>query len=569
MKRLGCIIYIVIYLVWYKGSSVMKKSKIISDIKTEYYLVDRIVSEKDTVNSSLILEDLPRQSGSLKDESRFIIKKGGYILLDFGVELQGGLLISTHVANGANIRIIFGESAQEAMSGLGCKGFENMHSVRDYVINTGIQTTFETGNTGFRFVKISVDKDVYLNNIQAVCRMRNLEQRGSFECSDELLNKIWETGAYTVNLNVQEYIWDGIKRDRLVWVGDLNPEINTILAAFGDAKCIKESLDCAVSELKENKWLKEPSYSLWWFINQYELYMHSGDMDYLEQNREMFENISEQIFDEISEDGGYSFDNDYFVDWSSKGTPYEKAGFNSVLEMSLKSIINLSEIYGTEEIKNTAIKKLEIVKKNDFEYAGSKQVTALKYIAGDLDDNEAREILIKNGAEGLSCFMGFYVLKALARMGDVKSALDIIRQYWGGMLSVGATTFWEDFDIKWLENGTRIDELVPEGMTDVHGDNGKHCYKGFRHSLCHGWASGPTGILSRYVLGVKIEEAGCKKIRITPNLGDLDYARGSFPTPYGEIRIEHTKKDGKIITKVNAPLDVTIIGDNKISISNY
>lgn len=544
----------------------MKKSKRITDIKTEYYLVDRIISEKDTINSSLILEDLPRQSGSRKDESRFIIKAGGYILLDFGIELQGGILISTHVTNDANIRITFGESAEEAMRGLGCKNFENMHSVRDYVINAGIQTTFETGNTGFRFVKISVDKDVYLNNIQAVCRMRNLEQRGSFECSDELLNKIWKTGAYTVNLNVQECIWDGIKRDRLVWVGDMNPEINTILAAFGDTKCIKESLDFAVDELGDNKWLKIPSYSMWWFINQYELYMYSGDIEYLQQNREMFENTANQIFEEISEDGSYSFDNDYFVDWSSKFTDYEMAGFNSVLELSLECIKNLSDIYGAEKIKDTAIRKLAIVRKNNFKYAGSKQVTALKYLAGDLDDKETRDILTYNCAEGLSCFMGFYVLKALARMGDVKSALDIMRQYWGGMLSVGATTFWEDFDIKWLENGTRIDELVPEGMIDIHGDNGKHCYTGFRHSLCHGWASGPTWILSRYVLGIKIEDAGCKKVRITPNLGDLDYARGTFPTPYGEIRVEHTRKDGKIVTKVNAPSEVTIIGDYEMSV---
>ncbi|MFQ9800204.1 MAG: hypothetical protein ACLR23_16090 [Clostridia bacterium] len=30
------------------------------------------------------------------------------------------------------------------------------------------------------------------------------------------------------------------------------------------------------------------------------------------------------------------------------------------------------------------------------------------------------------------------------------------------MLSLGATTFWEDFDLRWLENAARIDELTPE-----------------------------------------------------------------------------------------------------------
>lgn len=78
------------------------------------------------------------------------------------------------------------------------------------------------------------------------------------------------------------------------------------------------------------------------------------------------------------------------------------------------------------------------------------------------------------------------------------------------MLDLGATTFWEDFDIKWLDNAARIDELVPEGKVDVHRSYGDFCYKGFRHSFCHGWASGPTAWLSEHVLGISIVEPGCK-----------------------------------------------------------
>ena len=79
------------------------------------------------------------------------------------------------------------------------------------------------------------------------------------------------------------------------------------------------------------------------------------------------------------------------------------------------------------------------------------------------------------------------------------------------MLDLGATTFWEDFDIKWLDNAARIDELVPEGKVDVHRSYGDFCYKGFRHSFCHGWASGPTAWLSEHVLGISIVEPGCKR----------------------------------------------------------
>ena len=142
--------------------------------------------------------------------------------------------------------------------------------------------------------------------------------------------------------------------------------------------------------------------------------------------------------------------------------------------------------------------------------------------------------------------------------GDVKGALDVIRGFWGAMLQLGATTFWEDFDISWVENAGRIDEIVPEGKKDVHGDYGKFCYKQFRHSLCHGWASGPTAFLAQHVLGINVTEPGCKKVIIEPNLGDLEWAKGTYPTPYGNIYVEHRWENARIITKYTVPEEVDV-----------
>ena len=48
-------------------------------------------------------------------------------------------------------------------------------------------------------------------------------------------------------------------------------------------------------------------------------------------------------------------------------------------------------------------------------------------------------------------------------------------RYWGAMIDLGATSFWEDFDINWIPNAAPIDELVPEGKKDIHGDCGAYC----------------------------------------------------------------------------------------------
>jgi hypothetical protein len=190
-----------------------------------------------------------------------------------------------------------------------------------------------------------------------------------------------------------------------------------------------------------------------------------------------------------------------------------------------------------------------------------KQAAALMAIAGLMDPEEACEKFISvGGPKGFSTFYGYYMLEALARAGRYEEAMDIISQFWGGMLDMGATTFWEDFDLDWTRNAGRIDEFVPEGKQDIHGDFGGYCYVGFRHSFCHGWASGPTAWLSDHVLGVEILEPGCRKVRITPHLGKLQWAEGTYPTPYGQIQIRHeAQPDGTVKSSIKAPKGVKVV----------
>lgn len=42
------------------------------------------------------------------------------------------------------------------------------------------------------------------------------------------------------------------------------------------------------------------------------------------------------------------------------------------------------------------------------------------------------------------------MLRAMAAAGNYQGAIDVIRQFWGAMLDLGATTFWEDFNLDWL-----------------------------------------------------------------------------------------------------------------------
>lgn len=507
--------------------------------------------------------------------------KGG-VVLDFGCEIQGGLEIVTTAANqnpAARVRVRFGESVSEVMNDVkGTKGATNDHAIRDQIVTLPWLGCIQLGESGFRFARIDlIDEDIELDlkEVSAIFSYRDIPYRGSFKSNDERLNQIWMTGAYTVHVNMQEYLWDGIKRDRLVWIGDLHPEIMTVNTVFGYNEVVPKSLDLIRNTTPLPQWMNGiSSYSVWWLLIHRDWYYYQGDLAYLKEQRSYLTGLLKQLISKVDKDGREQLDGNRFLDWpSSENKPGIDAGLQALMLWAMKSGNELCLVLGENELAEacaqTAAKLTKKGQKLAKEYKkqkmepdapGSKQGAALMALAGLMKAEEAdKEFLSKNGSRGFSTFYGYYMLKAMAEAGNHQGALDVIREFWGAMLDLGATTFWEDFNIDWLPNASRIDEPVPEGKKDIHGDFGAYCYVGLRHSLCHGWASGPTSWLSEYVLGVKVLEPGCKTVEIRPNLGDLEWAEGTFPTPYGEIKISHKKVNGEIKTTIEAPDQVRIV----------
>lgn len=531
------------------------------DVGYKYLPPTRIVVSKDCENEEFLLRDAPRQALQRRVEFA-TIKEGGYILFDFGKEIHGGINITTGcIKRLLKMHITFGESVSEALGTIGVKNSVNDHAMRDYEIELPYAAgNFETGCTGFRFVKIeAVGGEITVDGIYAKLVFRDMGYLGSFECDDAELNQIWKTGAYTVQLNMQEYIWDGIKRDRLVWIGDMHPEVSTALSVFGGVEVIKNSLDLVKESTPTGEWANGiRSYSLWWIVLQRDWYMATGDKEYIIANGEYISEHLKLICKSIYSEDENKFRR-YFVDWSSNETEAMETGFTGVLMIALKAGEELCKILNDTKTARLAAETAETVRRVFVPCcADNKQVTALAALGELIDKKEAADFIKRDGAKGFSAFMGYYSLLALHKADEMSAALDIIKSYWGGMIKMGATSFWEDFDIDDMENAFGIDEMPVEGKRDVHGDCGKFCYEGLRKSLCHGWASGPTAFLSEKVLGVMPVEAGYRRVKINPDLGNLKWAKGTIPTPFGIISAEHHVENGKIVSKIDVPEGVSI-----------
>ena len=488
------------------------------------------------------------------------------ILLDFGRELHGGLQIVTGMPadhTPIRIRVRYGESASEAMCEIdGKNGATNDHAIRDFETTLPWLGVREWGNSGFRFVRIDLlddNRELHLKEIRAISVMRDLAYRGTFECNDERLNQIWQTEARTVHLNMQEYLWDGIKRDRLVWMGDMHPEVMTISHVFGHNEVVPKSLDLLKNVTALPKWMNNMyTYSLWWIIVQRDWYHFHGDAEYLSEQRDYLVGLLDILLNKRVDENGYEKSGGGFLDWPSNANkPAMKAGTQALMMMAMKAGAELCTQLGEEEMATRCAErysKMEAVASTIVEQyfseaqhpaePGSKQAAALMALAGILDAEKANEeVLTVDGARGFSTFYGYYMLQAMAKAGNYEGAIQVIRDFWGGMLDMGATSFWEDFNIDWLPNAAPIDKLVPEGKKDIHGDFGAYCYEGFRHSLCHGWSSGVVGWSYEELLGLRIVENGYRRISLSPNLMGLDWIEAKIPTAYGDIfvRVEAGK----------------------------
>ena len=511
----------------------------------EYLLPERIVKAEGNIsNIDSLLVNFEKQN-FFKIHKPCTVKGKGYIILDFGREIYGTIRLMMNrfldEKTGNNFRIRFGESVTETCAEIGEKGATNDHSTRDMEIYMSSNSDMEWGNTGFRFVRIDflLNQTYNVNKIVAGFLHADMERVGDFK-TDNRLSEIYDTAAYTLFLNVQNSIWDGIKRDQHLWVGDLYPELTGLLLSYGNIPVIEEALEGIATHYKMPIWYnKIPAYNIWYVLCVNDFIKYTGI-----ENQKIIAEVEKNInqFDKcISEEGkvdfykvGASMWADDFFEWPCFETPNGRIGVFYLLKYTLMKIVQ--ENFFNEKITEKAKKVLAKIQNVQQPITNVKSVESLRILCGE-NVEDSVDILLAGGAKGCSVFFMYFILKALAENGHGQKAMEIAQEYYSAMLDKGATTFWENFDIEWAQGSSRIDEFPQDGQKDIHGDFGLHCYTGFRHSLCHGWSCGIIAFLVENVVGIKVQEKGFKKIKIQP-MKNIDCMKCDVPTPYGIFSLE-------------------------------
>lgn len=452
------------------------------------YILPKTIKKSHLCSNTQALKQRQDLQIGLAERNVLSVKQGGYIILDFGKEMNGSVRVLTFLASRVKTRIRFGESLSECCSEIGGeKNATNDHAMRDFYVELQDYSDMTFGNTGFRFVRLDFEGDVQIKTVVAVNHILKKKVIYKYDGNDKVIKKIYDAAKRTIDLCAgQDYLWDGVKRDRLVWIGDSHPEMLALTTLYGRTKVLERSLDFIKAQTPLPNWMNNmPMYSMWWIIILADYCETTGAYEYLSEQSEYLQGLVKQFYDHVKENGEmtYSF---LFVDWPTSGQPDEESGVRAINIIAMKKAVELlgrlglDDSYARETLRRLLLKKITV--------ECSKQVAGLKYFATGLDESD-RELLVKGGACGMSTFMSYYILKAVASF-DKDRAISMMKEYYGAMLEKGATTFWEDFNIEWARGSCRIDRLPKKEEKDIHGDFGAFCYKGFRHSLCHGWSAG-------------------------------------------------------------------------------
>ncbi|GAB3010439.1 alpha-L-rhamnosidase C-terminal domain-containing protein [Niabella terrae] len=482
-------------------------------------------------------------------------RKANSTLVDFGRETFG--FIKLHQLKGqGQLTIFYGESREEALDTAHTETFDRVavdQASGDYTLNS---------SKAFRYINIVADPSVRFEKASMLYEYADLQDKGNFRCNDDEINRIYEVAKYTFHLCSREFFIDGIKRDRWIWSGDAYQSYLMNYYLTNDNATVKRTTlalrgkDPVTSHINTIM-----DYTLYWFLGVYDYYLYSGDTSFVKDNYDRMESLMSYVLGRRNKEGLLEgLPGDWvFIDWADGLSKQGAVSFEQILfARSLETMALVADLVGKEQDKEKYRSLAGEVKKLLFDryWNASKKAFVHSLVNGHPTSNITRytnmfaiffdylnaeqrngikdAVLLNDQVPPITTpYMRFYELEALCALGQQDYVTREMKAYWGGMLRLGATSFWEEYNPK-------------KSGAEHYAMYGRRYGK----SLCHAWGASPIYLLGKYYLGVKPVTAGYETYTIEPALGGLKWMEGKVPTPEGNIEIYCSTREMKVLSPV-------------------
>jgi alpha-L-rhamnosidase len=489
----------------------------------------------------------------VKEQTAVSTEKGtNSLLVDFGKETFG--FIKLHGVKGkGKLSVYYGESKEEALSTELCETFDRVE-----VNNPAEKDQTMKLSKAYRFVNVQYDEGVSMDSVSMLYEYADVKEHGSFTCDDEEVNRIYDVAKYTFELNTREFFIDGIKRDRWIWSGDAYQSYLMNYYLYFDSETVKRTTYALRGKDPVTGHINTiMDYTFFWFLGIYDYYLYTGDKSFIAQNYERMKTLMDYVLARRNKDGLMEWmSGDWiFIDWAEGLSKKGEVSFEQLLlARSLETIALCANIANDKDAESQYNALAIDLRKKLFDIYWNDQKQALVHsrVDGKQTENVTRyanmfsiffdyfnqqqkqsvktSVLLNNNIQKITTpYMRFYELEALCALGEQPYVLKEMKDYWGGMLKLGATSFWEEYN-------------PAKSGTEHYAMYGRE----FGKSLCHAWGASPLYLLGKYYLGVKPTAPGYAKYSIEPNLGGLQWMQGKVPTPNGIIELYVSKEQVKI-----------------------
>lgn len=423
---------------------------------------------------------------------------------------------------------------------------------------------------GMRYATLvfrNVEKPLKIRHVGVRQVHAGVEDIGSFECSDEMLNRIWKAGRETQRNCVFDAFVDCPWREQAMWWGDARVQSRVTAYAFGDSSLLERGIRLVARSQATDGSLhahppadlpqhRLPDFMLTWVGSLWDYYFQTGKTELLRECLPTMDRLFEFFAAHEVKDGLIgSFEKWWvFLDWQN----LYKDNFSGVLNLAYLAALRwaaaicqvlgeegASDRYGAKAaaLGTAAIKYFwdpqAKVWRDGFDAKTNARIeetsqhmnalAILLRLKPETHASIASEILVKSAKAKRtkvltgSPFFYAYILDAIAEAGLRQQVVELIREKWGAMLEKGAVTFWENWEVT---------------LT----------------SRCHAWSASPLYHLSQQVLGVVPVDVGWKQVRIAPLPAGLEFARGVVPTPLGPVRVDWEKAgEDQLAVRIELP----------------
>jgi len=415
---------------------------------------------------------------------------------------------------------------------------------------------------GFQYVEVTgFPGTPTLENLRGVFIHSAIPAEGRFECSNPLLNRIWEAGRWSYLSNLQGIPTDCPHREKNGWTGDAHLAAEQGLFNYGPEAVYSKWINDLDDEQRPTgelpgivptsgwgyQWGNGPAWDSAFLLIPYYMYEYCGDAEILGRHFAGMKRYVDYLTSK-AHDGIVTIGLNDWAPWKTQ-TPADITStayyYRDALVVSLaaKLLGNETDAYKYAELAANIRKAFnqKFFHPDTGLYGNGSQTSLSCALYQGLVEPEQKELVLNKLIEAVNKQNGHidtgilgakYILNTLTDYGRADVAYRIAGQKdqpsWGWWIEQGATTLWEQWDGNASRNHIMYGDISAWFYKALAGINPDPAAPGFQH------------------------------IVIRPNpVGDLTWAKATYDSVRGTIASSWTMRNGEFRLAVTVPANAT------------